>query len=83
MMTDSDQIELILQKMYNGYKGEKIQKIKLIHELMRENLGDKLFLVYLKELESKLPKVPEYEIPQKAVDTLRDIDWKSKFNLWE
>jgi hypothetical protein len=75
-MTHSDQIELILQKRYNGYKGEKIQKIKLIHELMRENLGDKLFLVYLKEIESKLPEVTEYKIPQKVVDTLRDIDWE-------
>ena len=83
MMTDSDQIELIIQKRYNGYKGEKIQKIKLIHELMRENLGDKLFLVYLKEIESKLSEVTEYKIPQKVVDTLRDIDWESKFNLWE
>lgn len=77
-MTDSDHIELILQKRYNEYKGEKIQKIKLIHELMRENLGDKLFLVYLKELESKLPEAPEYKIPKRAVDALRDVDWEGK-----
>ena len=77
-MTDSDQIELILQKRYNRHKGEKIQKIKIIHELMRENLGDKSFLVYLKEIGSKLPEVPEYKIPQKVVDTLRDIDWEEK-----
>lgn len=69
-----EEIDSIIEKRYRGYKGEKIKKIKVIHELMRENLGDKLFLVYLKEIESKLPEVPEYEILKKAVDALRDVD---------
>lgn len=69
-----EEIDSIIEKRYRGYKGEKIKKIRVIHEIMRENLGDELFLVYLKEIESELPEVPEYEIPKKAVDALRDVD---------
>lgn len=73
-ISQAKEIDSIIEKRYRGYKGEKIKKIKVIHELMRENLGDELFLVYLKEIESKLPEIPEYEIPKKAVDALRDVD---------
>lgn len=54
------QIEDIIEKEFNGYRGAKYGPIKLVHNTLRDEIGNDRFLQFLKDVIEKFPK-PEYK----------------------
>lgn len=55
-----DQINEIIERRYNGYRGDKWTPLKLVHTNLRREIGSKKFLQFLLECEEANPK-PEFK----------------------
>lgn len=54
------QIEDIIEREFNGYRGTMYGPIKLVHNTLRQEMGNDLFLKFLKKAIAKIPK-PQYK----------------------
>jgi hypothetical protein len=52
----NDQINEIIERQYNGYRGKKLSHLKFLHGVMRSAYGDQMFLAYLEKQERDNPK---------------------------
>lgn len=58
-----EEIEEIIERQYNGYRGNAMRLVGVAHELLRDAIGDYLFLAYLEKQERDNPK-PVYNLPE-------------------
>lgn len=57
----NDQINEIVERQYNGYRGRLHKRLGLVHYEMRVLFGDTMFLSYLEKRERDNPK-PVYHV---------------------
>ena len=76
-MTTQDKINAIIKKRYNNYEHPNWASLKKLHEIGRALRGDESFLEMLETLERESPFEP-YEIPQKFLDHVRDMEENQK-----
>lgn len=62
------QIEEIEERQYNGYRGNAMRLVGVAHELLRDAIGDYLFLAYLEKQERDNPK-PVYDFPEHLLNS--------------
>lgn len=60
-MTNQQEIESIVASEYNYYRGSMMKAMEHNHSLIRKNIGDELFLIYLKQQLVQNPR-PVFEI---------------------
>ena len=65
--TIQQQINEIVERQYNGYRGNAMRLMGIAHKLLRQQIGDYLFLAYLEKQERDNPK-PVYNLPEGCVE---------------
>lgn len=60
-MTTKEEINLIVSREYNDYRGRMMTPMMLNHAEMRKELGDEYFLLYLKKEVAENPR-PVFEL---------------------
>lgn len=61
--TIHQQIEEIIERQYHGYRGNAMHLVGIAHKLLRQQIGDYLFLAYLEKQERDNPR-PVYDLPE-------------------
>lgn len=62
-MNTKDEISSIVKQQYNDFCGAKMTELKILHKLIRNKVGDKQYLVFLKNNQKQNPR-PVYKIPE-------------------
>lgn len=66
--TIRQQINEIIERQYNGYRGNAMRLVGIAHALLHERIGDYLFLAYLEKQERDNPK-PVYNLPEHILNS--------------
>ena len=61
--TIQQQIEEIESRQYHGYQGNAMYLVGIAHGMLRDAIGDYLFLAYLEKQERDNPG-PTYQLPE-------------------
>jgi hypothetical protein len=61
--TIKEEINEIVERQYNGYRGNAMRLVGIAHGLLHDAIGDYLFLAYLEKQERDNPK-PVYNLPE-------------------
>lgn len=65
--TTDRQIDEIVERYYNGYRGNAPRLVGIAHRILRQSIGDYLFLAYLEKQERDNPK-PVYNLPESLLN---------------
>lgn len=63
------EIEALIEKRYNGFRGGLFGPLRHMQEFVRKHMGDKDYLDYLEKLEVKNPR-PVYTAPEAIKDLI-------------
>jgi hypothetical protein len=66
--TTRQKINEIIERQYNGYRGNAMSLVGIAHTMLREAIGDYLFLAYLEKQERDNPK-PVYQLPEHLLNS--------------
>lgn len=62
------QIIEIEERQYNGYRGNAMRLVGIMHECLRDAIGDFAFLKYLEKQERDNPR-PVYNLPEHILNS--------------
>lgn len=66
--TIQQQIDEIIDRQYNGYRGDAMALVGIAHGILRDFVGDYLFLAYLEKQERDNPR-PVYNLPEHLLNS--------------
>jgi len=56
VMETKEHIDKIIEEQYNNYRGRVMYRLKIIHNVLRKEIGDKKFLAYIIKRQQENPK---------------------------